>query len=129
MDDRSTDASAKIVLALFGLRIGRYVKRIARVELVVLKKFVGRSVKTVASRFGDDADQATRCASALRGVVVGLHCHFFNCIDGRFHTDGSDNAFIVVCAVDLLVVQFHVLSIDRKSAGLAPIIGALTAAQ
>src|SRR5882724_5503037 len=115
LNDRTTNAATEVVLAKLGLReLGRGVKRIPGVERVVLKILVQRTVKPVASTFGNDTDQATRRSSALGSVVVGFYGHFLNGIDGGLDADGPDNAFVIVRTINLRVVELNVLPIHRK---------------
>jgi hypothetical protein len=84
-------------------------------------------VELVRFRLCHDIDDCSSGAPNFRGVEVRLDTKFRDRIDGRFHSNGADNAFVVVRAIDQLGIQGIGLPIGRQERGLSAIIGARTA--
>jgi len=63
------------------------------------------------------------------GEGVGLDVDFLNGVDGGPHSDGADDALVVVHAVDELVVDDVCLAIDGDGGGLTAIVGTVALAR
>ena len=62
-------------------------------------------MQRVGARLGDDVDGSAGGPANLSGVHVGLNADFLDRVDRRMHTDGADDALVVVHAVHQLVID------------------------
>ncbi len=82
----------------------------ASVEFVVAEVFVGRSVKSVGTAFGDDVDDATDRASELDAVAGVDDTEFANRFLRRSVLLNAGSGRDVVCAIDGDEVVVDILS-------------------
>ena len=123
---RSTQAAAKLVLPILRLALR---KELAGVEFFVAGELESGSVKLVAARLRDDVDHAAQRAAGLGRVHVGLDAHFRNRVNRRLDRDRPDRAFVVVHAIDELIVQHVVDAVDRHRRGLPALVGSRAVGQ
>src|SRR5579884_3954876 len=78
--NRPADYVPELVEARYG-RVPGGVKKISRVELVVLKIFVRFAVEIVGSRFGDELELRARVAAIFSAKVVGDQLEFLDGVE------------------------------------------------
>ncbi len=127
-EDRSADASAELVLAKLGLGAAG-LEDVAGVEDIVAEELVGAAVELVGAGAGNDVDDTACGTAGFGGVAVGLDGDFLDAFDVGLDTDGADDALVIVDAVDDVVVEGIVLTVDGEAAGGAPIVGAAAAGE
>src|SRR5882757_371024 len=128
-DDRPADASAKLVLTPTGFWDGLSEFVGTGVEDVVAEELICRAVQSVGAGFGDDVDDGSGGPSHLGGEGVGLDVDLLNGVDGGSHADRSDDALVVVHAVDELIVDYVGLSVDGDGGGLTAVVGTVAAGE
>ena len=124
--DRSTDTTAKLVLAEFGPSAGS-LQNVARIEDVVAEELIRGAVELIGASAGNDADHTAGGTAGLRSVVVGLYRDLVDGFDDGAHANGSDDALVIVDTVDGVVVESIILTVYREAGGLATIVGAAAA--
>ncbi len=74
-------------------------------------------MKFISAGAGDDADDATGCAAGFSSVVVRLYGDLVDGFDDGAYADGSDDALVIVDAVDGVVVEGVILTVYGEAGG------------
>src|SRR5262249_23585703 len=103
--NRSARAAAKLVLAVFRLRCAGNETERCRVHLVVAEKLIQAAVKLIGSGLRNKIDHASRGTSDLSSIQTGLNAELGQCFDGWPDDGGTDNAVVVIDAVDHEIID------------------------
>ena len=91
-----------------------FIEKVAGIEIVVPGEFVGSTVVVVGSRLQDDVGNGAARAAQFRIEIARRHVY---CLDGfkrRYQDLQKTRAFVVVDALDLVVVALAQLAVDFR---------------
>ena len=83
----------------------------------------------ICARLRDDRNHAAGRTACLGSIAVGLNRDLLNALNIGPHPDRTDDALVVIDAIDREIVQGVVLPIDRKASRGTPIIRARSRGQ
>ena len=124
--DRAADASAKLILTQLGTP-ARSRKVVARIESVVAQILEKRTVESVRAGLRNNIGHASLCAGDFRRVQVGGDVDLLNGIDGGPDDNGAEVPFVVVHAVDHIVIEKVVLPVGGKGRGQTAVCAVISA--
>ena len=104
LDDGAAGGYAELVAPQRGDRLARGQKEVAGVELVVAQKFPRRAVKLVGAGLGDDIDDRAAARAELGRVLADLNTELLDRIHRRAEVPAIEEGFLVIGAVELVVV-------------------------
>src|SRR6266481_6168391 len=91
-----------------------FIEKVAGVEITVPGEFVGSAVAVVGSRLQDNVGNGAARAAQFRVEIARRHVY---CLDGfkrRYQDLQKTRAFVVVDALDLVVVALAQLAVDFR---------------
>src|ERR1035441_10216695 len=126
--DRATEAGTELVLVVGGPYSGervtglRNVKKVLGVGDGVAEELERRSVKSIGPRLGDHVNHRAGHTADVGREEAGLHFDLLYSVNGRLDADCPDNPFVVVDAIDHVVVGHVALAVRGNGGRHAAII-------
>ena len=109
------ERAAKLMLAEVGrFAAGALVEKVVGVERVVAEELVGVALEGVRPGFDLDVHDAAERSAELRRIGAGLQLELVQRIDGGEDDDGLQPRFVVVDAVQDVVVVARALTVGRE---------------
>src|SRR5712672_349087 len=116
--DRTPDVSAKVVVSEVSNRL---IEKISRIEITISGEFVGRAVIAVGTRLENNVGDRAAGPAQLRVVVTRGYIHCLDRFQGRYDDLQKTGAFVVVDALNLVVITHAQLAVDlglKRTAGV-----------
>ena len=84
-------------------------------------------MESVRARLGNHIGHASLCAGDFRRVQVGGDVDFLNGIDGGPDDNGAEVPFVIVHAIDHVVIEKVVLPVGGKGRGQTAVCAVISA--